>query len=192
MKNKNNNLKIVVYFLVVFLFLLNLYILFLNYTSMNNLGKNSYEKELNYTLPDFNISDTPLSLQGFTLINVNLSENKIILYSKCYKLALETNDVQFYSIKEGLTNSIDVRPTIHDTTLAIFDHFNVSLIMVKIVDKKDELYFSNIYLKNGNNILSIDAKPSDSIALAIRKNIPIYINDGLLNKNADNTCESSK
>ncbi len=60
--------------------------------------------------------------------------------------------------------------------------------MVKIVDAQGEIYFSNIYLKEDNNILNIDSKPSDAIALALRSKAKIYVSDKLLKQYGNSTC----
>ena len=191
MKKKNNNYRNVIFFLVIIvIILLNVFILILNYKTTKellNYPKLEY-KPLNYTLPNLNLSNNPLSLDGFSVVNVNISDRIVLLQNNCTAFGLATNEIQIYSIRQGLYKTIDIRPTIHDTMLDVTNHFNVSLLMVKISDARDDLYFANIYLKDDKNLLNIDAKPSDAIALAVRLDIPIYIKNSILENYGQKIC----
>jgi bifunctional DNase/RNase len=46
---------------------------------------------------------------------------------------------------------------------------------VAVTDLKDNTFFAKIYLHRGNEVFAIDARPSDSIALAVRTNAPIFV-----------------
>lgn len=190
MKKKKENKNMLFFVGIVIIILLNLALLVLNYRTASNLTSkiNFKEEPLNYTLPELNLSNNPLSLDGFTNVKLNITDKIIILYSNCTGFGLTTNDFQIYSIKQGVRNSIDVRPTIHDTMMEALNHFNISLVMVKITDTKDDLYFANIYLMKGNTLLNIDTKPSDAIALAIRAKIPVYISNDILKNYGQNIC----
>lgn len=195
MKKNNNKSKVIFVIIITIMILLNIYILIFNYKAtkslldIKNKENNTYlDENKNYTAPSLNITNDPLSTEGFTRVNISIKDKSIVLQNNCTALGLVTNDIQLYSIKEGLEKAIDLRPTIHDTTRAILDNFNISLILIKIIDAKDDLYFSNIYLKNGNNILNIDAKPSDSIALAVRTNTPVYVKNSVMEKYGGEVC----
>ncbi|MBI2148639.1 bifunctional nuclease family protein [Candidatus Woesearchaeota archaeon] len=181
-KDKQNRSLIFIIFIIIILSI-NVIILGLNYNAVRGLKKNKLVKEkieLNYTLPEFNITNNPLSLSGFTEVKINITDNTVILGANCTALGLNIHEFQLYSIRQGLDKSVDIRPTIHDTIVNVLENFNISLIMIKITDAKDDLYFSNIYFKSGNNLLNIDAKPSDAIALAVRTNVPVYIKESIL------------
>ena len=139
-------------------------------------------------MPELNLSNDPFSLEGFKKVKINLTDKLLVIQVNCSAIGLAVHEVQLYSIKQGLEKAIDLRPTVHDTMLDILNNFNISLFMVKITDARDDLYFANIYLKNGNNVLNIDAKPSDAIALAVRFGAPIYIKDSIINNYGQNVC----
>ena len=190
-KTKNNKIML---FVVVIIIILNLVVLFLNYNVAKSLKQNiiigaSIENESNNTLPEINLSDNPLSLEGFSKANISVENNAILLQVNCSLLGLFTNDIQLYSIRQGLQKTIDIRPTIHDTFVGVLDNFNISLILVKITDARDDLYFANLYFKSGKNLLNVDAKPSDAIALALRTNTSIYIKDTIMQNYGRDVCK---
>ena len=189
MKNKTNYRQSIFFLFVIIVVLLNIFILYINYKTSRSLGERSDSEELlNYTLPELNLSNDPFSLEGFKKVKINLTDKLLVIQVNCSAIGLAVHEVQLYSIKQGLEKAIDLRLTVHDTMLDILNNFNISLFMVKITDARDDLYFANIYLKNGNNVLNIDAKPSDAIALAVRFGAPIYIKDSIINNYGQNVC----
>lgn len=71
------------------------------------------------------------------------------------------------------------RPLTHDLIGSIFAGLGVKLQKVVVSDLKDETFYAKIYLYQenelGKNIVEVDARPSDSIALAIQQGCPIYV-----------------
>ena len=188
MKNKNRSTML--WILIALIIIINIAILIFNYQTARNFSNIEPEKisEINYTVPSLNISNDPLSIRDFTRVSMNLTDKAIVLYSNCTALGLVTNEFQLYSIRQGIKKSIDIRPTVHDLTKSILENYNITVLMVKMTDVEDELYFSNIYLRKDNEVLSIDTKPSDAIALAVRSNSPIFIKNNVLEKYGEKTC----
>jgi bifunctional DNase/RNase len=72
------------------------------------------------------------------------------------------------------------RPLTHDLFVTTLGVLNASLIRVLIYRAKDGVFFSYIYLKKENEIIRIDSRTSDAVALAVRANCPILIYESLL------------
>src|SRR5262249_1736673 len=47
-------------------------------------------------------------------------------------------------------------------------------------DLRENTFFASVIVEHGSEVLSVDARPSDSIALALRAKAPIYVNEKLL------------
>lgn len=74
------------------------------------------------------------------------------------------------------------RPMTHDLLKNCFDHLNVQVERIEVCDLRNNTYFALIYLKNNDQLSSIDARPSDAIAIALRTNAPIYVKEDVLTK----------
>lgn len=74
------------------------------------------------------------------------------------------------------------RPLTHDLLLKILEDVAISLVRVEIHTLSEGTYFSNLILDQGGRKLEIDARPSDALALAVRKNCPIFINTELVDE----------
>ena len=71
------------------------------------------------------------------------------------------------------------RPLTHDLIQNIFKGFSISVERVIITELKNSTYFARLILQQQNElarkIVEIDARPSDSIALAVQQKSPIYV-----------------
>jgi len=87
------------------------------------------------------------------------------------------------AIKMKLGGFIPQRPLIHDLVLAIIGNLKVILEKVVIDDLIDGTFYAKLYLKNhGKELKVVDARPSDSIALAVRSKSPIFVEERVLEK----------
>ncbi|MDI6839720.1 MAG: bifunctional nuclease family protein [bacterium] len=84
------------------------------------------------------------------------------------------------------------RPLTHDLIKNIVDGLDASVIKIIVNEIQDGTYYARIYLGRGNSIVEIDARPSDSIAIALRSSAPIYIAEEVLEKGGAFTLKESK
>jgi len=80
---------------------------------------------------------------------------------------------------EGLTPP---RPLTHDLFLNFAKSFDVELLDVQIYKLEEGVFFSKLHCDNGKKEVYIDARTSDSIALALRFGCPIYTSEEILEK----------
>lgn len=72
------------------------------------------------------------------------------------------------------------RPLTHDLFTTSLTVLGASLIRVLIYKAKDGIFYSYIYLKKDEEIIRIDARTSDAVALAVRADCPILIYESIL------------
>lgn len=72
------------------------------------------------------------------------------------------------------------RPLTHDLLVNVITDLKAKVLKVTITDLKDNTFYAEVLLQRQNELVTIDARPSDSIALAVRTNSPIYIAEKLL------------
>src|SRR5256885_14770199 len=71
----------------------------------------------------------------------------------------------------------------HDLMKAILETADAKVISVVVTDLKDNTYYARIHLLFEDSEYSIDARPSDAIALALRSKAPVFVNDNVIRKN---------
>lgn len=125
-----------------------------------------------------------LSTLGYSQVSISADvvENRgvITLTGDCYQVTAYTEVTQAESIADGLAGRIGFRPNTHDLMKSMFDGLGIQVIMVKIVEIRNNTYIGKLILRQGNRVLSLDSRPSDGTALAVRTNSPIYMKEDLL------------
>ena len=84
------------------------------------------------------------------------------------------------SIFSALTGEPPMRPLTHDLVRTILDQFDGQVERVEIVELKKGIFYAELILLNGGKELRLDARPSDSIALALRYKAPIFMSEEVL------------
>ncbi len=74
------------------------------------------------------------------------------------------------------------RPMTHDLFKNFLEMLNIAVSKVEVCDIKDSTYFAKIHFASREKVFSMDARPSDAIAIALRFNAPIFIDDKVLEK----------
>lgn len=67
------------------------------------------------------------------------------------------------------------RPMTHDLLKNIMGIMDVKVNRVEVCDLKNNTYYAMIHLNHDGKEISIDARPSDALALSLRTNAPIYV-----------------
>lgn len=85
------------------------------------------------------------------------------------------------SIWDALNGNFFFRPLTHDLIRNLLDNLKVNLQKIVVTKLENNVFYANLYLKKENGELVImDSRPSDAIAIALRTKSPIYVNDEVL------------
>jgi bifunctional DNase/RNase len=74
------------------------------------------------------------------------------------------------------------RPLTHDLFLTLFGRLNVHVSRVVITDLRDDVYYATVQLTAPGTTLTLDTRPSDAIALAVRAKVPVLVEDRVFDK----------
>jgi hypothetical protein len=98
------------------------------------------------------------------------------------QLAMTIGPAEATGIAVPLQGVTPPRPLTHDLFLTLFGRLKVALTRVVITDLRDDIYYATVHLSGGGGALSLDSRPSDAIALAIRAKVPVLIEDRVFDK----------
>ena len=73
----------------------------------------------------------------------------------------------------------------HDLLRNVINDLNGSVEKIVVCDLKENTFYALIYVRTGEGVVAVDARPSDAIALALRVSAPIYVGDTVV-RNAKN------
>ncbi len=86
------------------------------------------------------------------------------------------------AIYSALRGEIPPRPMTHDLLADVIARLNAKVEKVIIDELIDNTFYARIVLKQDDRTIEIDARPSDSIALAVRISCPIFIDNKVLDE----------
>lgn len=80
---------------------------------------------------------------------------------------------------EAITISLQeielARPQTHDLLRNIMKNLDARLLRVEVIDLQDDVFYGNLVLEANGNIINVDSRPSDALALAVRMHVPILV-----------------
>jgi len=87
------------------------------------------------------------------------------------------------AIKLKISGFMPPRPLTHDLLYTTIENLEASIDKVIIDKLEDNTFHAKLVLKTASGeIKTIDARPSDSIALAVRAHVSIFVEDEVINK----------
>ena len=115
-------------------------------------------------------SDTPV------LLLLEPNSNKV--------LPIWIGTIEAVSIAYAQEGILHERPQTHDLLINIIEAMECSIQEVNISDIKDNTYFANIVLSTVNGEVTLSSRPSDAIAIALRSNINVTVNEDVFLTNS--------
>jgi uncharacterized protein len=72
------------------------------------------------------------------------------------------------------------RPMTHDLIKNVLTGLDAAVHKIVVTELKDDTFYAVIWLEREGQIVSIDSRPSDALALALRMDCPIFVEDEVL------------
>ncbi len=122
---------------------------------------------------------------GSPIIVLNDKENR-------KALPIWIGSAEASAIIRKIENIKVLRPMTHDLIIDVIKKTGYKIDRVEINDVEQDTYYSTIYLTNDDgNEITIDSRPSDAIAVAIRVDAPIFVSAKVL-ADGSVSCDSEK
>jgi len=86
------------------------------------------------------------------------------------------------SIAMHLNNVHLPRPMTHDLMVSFLKSVKAKISKVVITELKESTFYATIYVEQDGAVQEIDARPSDSIALALRSSSPLFVNESVFDQ----------
>lgn len=97
-------------------------------------------------------------------------------------LPISIGQLEAQSIALQLNKIPIPRPLTHDLLKSIITSLNGKVARTEIYQLKDETFFATLVLEIGNTVLSIEARPSDAIAMSLRFDAPLFVEDNVMDE----------
>lgn len=122
-----------------------------------------------------------MMLEAFILsLNLDPQTNQFVVILKEKKdgkrlLPIWIGPFEANAIAIALEKVETPRPLTHDLIKNILDNLHIKVEKILIHSLKEGTFYATIFLENGKEILEIDSRPSDAMAIALRTQSPIFV-----------------
>ncbi len=89
------------------------------------------------------------------------------------------------AIERRLMDQQPPRPQTHELLASVIEHLGGRVERVVICDLKEHTFFARLLVRQGDQLKDIDSRPSDAIALGVATDVPIYVEEHVL----DEVCQ---
>ena len=86
------------------------------------------------------------------------------------------------AIERRLMGQVPPRPQTHELLDSVIAGLGWGLVRIEINDLSEHTFYARVYLRNGSEMVDIDARPSDAIALGAINDTPIYVAEHVLDE----------
>jgi uncharacterized protein len=74
------------------------------------------------------------------------------------------------------------RPLTHDLLASVIEELGGSIERIEINDLQEHTFYARIHIRRNGQVIEIDSRPSDAIALGIATTVPIFVAEHVLNE----------
>lgn len=120
------------------------------------------------------LSTSPSSGGAYALILTEANGNK--------RLPIIIGSFEAQAIALELENIKPPRPMTHDLLKNMVLSLDTEIKHILINELTEGTFYAQIILEKDSQVMELDARPSDAIALAVRFNVSIYVNEQVLNE----------
>jgi len=114
---------------------------------------------------------TGLTIDPFTSMPIIILKD---MEEKC-ALPIWIGLIEASAIATELEHITLARPMTHDLLKNILEQLDVAVTRVEVCDLSDNTFFARVHLLRGKDVLVMDARPSDAIAIALRVKSPVFV-----------------
>jgi bifunctional DNase/RNase len=86
------------------------------------------------------------------------------------------------SIDRRVKRQPSPRPLTHDLVASVIENMGGELRDIFISELRDHTYFAKLRIRQNGEMVEIDSRPSDAIALAVTANVPIYVAEDVIDE----------
>jgi hypothetical protein len=76
------------------------------------------------------------------------------------------------------------RPMTHDLLRNMMEMVEIKVLKIEVCDLKNNTYYALIHFTQGEREMTIDARPSDALALSLRVNAPIFVSEKVIDQSS--------
>ena len=124
-------------------------------------------------------------MELFKIIISEMMEQQIIMLKEVdgeRKFPIVIGNSEALAIDRRLKGIPTQRPMTHDLLASVIESMGGSIEKIEINDLENHTFFARIFIRQDGQVLEIDSRPSDAIALGIANTVPIFVAEHVLDQ----------
>jgi hypothetical protein len=98
------------------------------------------------------------------------------------KFPIVIGNPEALAIDRRLKGHLSPRPLTHDLLANVIEQLGGTIDRIEINNLQDHTFFARIHIRRNGDVLKIDSRPSDAIALGVATMVPIYVAEHVLDE----------
>ena len=96
------------------------------------------------------------------------------------KFPIVIGNPEAYAIDRRLKGVVSPRPLTHDLLANVIEQLGGTIDRIEINNLEGGTFFARIHIRQDGQVVKIDSRPSDAIALGVATNVPIFVAEHVL------------
>jgi uncharacterized protein len=126
-----------------------------------------------------------IQMELYRIIISDMQDHQIIVLKEVdgeRKFPIVIGVSEAYAIDRRLKGIPTQRPLTHDLLANVIEQMGGTIDRIEITNLQEHTFFANIKIRRDGQVIEIDSRPSDAIALGIASSVPIYVADHVLSE----------
>ena len=126
-----------------------------------------------------------VQMELYKIIISEMQEQQIIVLKEVdgeRKFPIVIGDNEAKAIDRRLKGIPMPRPMTHDLLASVIEQLGGTIDRIEITNLQEHTFFAAIHIRQNGDLLEIDSRPSDAIALGIATSVPIYVAEHVLDE----------
>lgn len=127
----------------------------------------------------------PVQMELHKIIINEIAEQQVIVLKEVdgeRKFPIVIGSGEAYAIDRRLKGIATPRPLTHDLLACVIDELGGTVDRIEINSLENHTFFASIHIRQNGQMVEIDSRPSDAIALGIATSVPIYVAESVLDE----------
>ncbi len=142
------------------------------------------------TSPGHNLADPDdeVQIEVERLIISEIHEEQVLIFREAggnRRLHFVLGIFEAYVIDRTLKALPSPRPLTHDSWLASVEALGAQIESACIYDRQETTFFAELRMRHGDEVITLDMRPSDAVSIALKSGAPFLIREGLLSETPD-------
>lgn len=124
-----------------------------------------------------------VQMELFKIIISEMQDQQIIVLKEVdgeRNFPIVIGSAEAYAIDRRLKQIPTQRPLTHDLLESVIDQLGGEIDRIEINNLENHTFFARIHIRQNGNVIQVDSRPSDAIALGVATSVPIYVAEHVL------------